>query len=169
MYRSSQPAPERILARPGFFWVMYDMNQYLYFAKEEAHSRFPDIHNSAALNKVLRNTENVFKQSSKYFTSLMSNYSPIRSGNKVTGLPIEWDDSFSAIVWRRRKVKKVPRRRKMKMKKKVPSWLSIGYRNFKKKKSVQRTSAFLWKTKKKRNCFEIKLVTSEGRAKLVMT
>ena len=94
MYRSSQPAPERILARPGFFWVMYDMNQYLYFAKEEAHSRFPDIHNNAALNKVLRNTENVFKQSSKYFTSSMSNYSPIRLGHKVTGLPIEWDDSL---------------------------------------------------------------------------
>ena len=94
MHRSFQSAPGKVLARPGFFWVMYDMNQYLYFAKEEARSHFAYIQNSAPLNIVLRNTDNVFKQSKKYFNSLMSNDSPIKLGHGVTGLPIEWDDSL---------------------------------------------------------------------------
>ena len=88
MHRSFQSTSKRILDRPGFFWVMYDMNQYLYFAKEEAHSQFAHIQYGAALNIVLRNTDNVFKQSKKYFNSLMSNDSPIQLGHRVIGLPI---------------------------------------------------------------------------------
>ena len=94
MHKSFQSAPQKNPDRPGFFWVMYDMNQYLYFAKEEACSHFAYMQNSASLNIVLRNTDNVFKQSKKYFSSLMSNDSSIQLGHRVTGLPIEWDDSL---------------------------------------------------------------------------
>ena len=47
MHRRFQSAEEGILARPGIFWVMYDMNQYLYFARERALSHFAYIQNSA--------------------------------------------------------------------------------------------------------------------------
>ena len=103
MHRSLQSAKEGILVRPGFFWIMYDMNQYLYFAKEEAHLHFEHIQNSSGLNIVFRNTDNVFKQSMKYFNSLMSNDSSIKLGHRVTGLPIEWDDSLVSC-----RVKEIP-------------------------------------------------------------
>ena len=83
-------------ARPGFFWVMYDVNQHLYLGKKSPRSHFDCIQNNAELNVVFRNTDNIFKQSKKYFKSLMSNGSPITLGHKVTGLPIEWDDSLAS-------------------------------------------------------------------------
>ena len=83
-------------ARPGFFWVMYDVNQHLYLGKKSPRSHFDCIQNNAELNEVFRNTDNIFKQSKKYFKSLMSNGSPITLGHEVTGLPIEWDDSLAS-------------------------------------------------------------------------
>ena len=83
-------------ARPGFFWVMYDVNQHLYLGKKSPRSHFDGIQNNAELNVVFRNTDNIFKQSKKYFKSLMSNGSPITLGHEVTGLPIEWDDSLAS-------------------------------------------------------------------------
>ena len=83
-------------ARPGFFWVMYDVNQHLYLGKKSPRSHFDCIQNNAELNVVFRNTDNIFKQSKKYFKSLMSNGSPITLGHEVTGLPIEWDDSLAS-------------------------------------------------------------------------
>jgi len=52
---------EDFLAKAGNFWVMFDMNQYLYFAKEQAYSRLQHLRNSALLDKVFRNTKNVFE------------------------------------------------------------------------------------------------------------
>ena len=83
-------------ARPGFFWVMYDVNQHLYLGKKSPRSHFDCIQNNAELNVVFRNTDNIFKQSKKYFKSLMSDGSPITLGHEVTGLPIEWDDSLAS-------------------------------------------------------------------------
>ena len=83
-------------ARPGFFWVMYDVNQHLYLGKKSPRSHFDGIQNNAELNVVFRNTDNIFKQSKKYFKSSMSNGSPITLGHEVTGLPIEWDDSLAS-------------------------------------------------------------------------
>ena len=95
MYRNVQFAKEGILTKPGFFWVMYDMNQYLYFEKERANSHFSKyLLNSAGLNRVFRNTECVFRQSKKYYKSLMHSDSPITLGHEVSGLPIAWDDSL---------------------------------------------------------------------------
>ena len=96
MHRRSQPAQEEMSARPRYFWVMYDSNQYLYFGKKPPPSHVEYIQGSAQLSKVFRNTDNVFKQSKKYFKSLMSNDRPITLGHGVTGLPIKWDDSLAS-------------------------------------------------------------------------
>ena len=93
IHKGFQSAQE---ARPGFFWVMYDVNQHLYLGKKSPRSHFDCIQNNAELNVVFRNTDNIFKQSKKYFKSLMSNGSPITLGHEVTGLPIEWDDSLAS-------------------------------------------------------------------------
>ena len=96
MHRNLHFAKEGILAKPGFFWVMYDMNQYLYFEKELASSHFSKyLFNSAGLNQVFRNTDCVFRQSKKYYKSSMGNDSPITLGHAVSGVPIEWDDSLA--------------------------------------------------------------------------
>ena len=73
------------LAKAGNFWVMFDMNQYLYFAKEQAYSRLQYLRNSALLDKVFRNTKNVFEQSKKYF----SDDTLITLGHAVSGLQIQ--------------------------------------------------------------------------------
>ena len=96
MHRRSQPAQEEMSARRRYFWVMYDSNQHLYFGKKPPPSHVEYIQGSAELSKVFRNTDNVFKQSKKYFKSLMSNDRPITLGHGVTGLPIEWDDSLAS-------------------------------------------------------------------------
>ena len=82
----------------GFFWVMYDTNQYLYFSKEllKLFSRY--LQNSAELKKVLRNTGNIFKQSEKYFKSLMTSENGITLGHHEYGLPIKWDTSLESKV-----------------------------------------------------------------------
>ncbi len=84
---------EQDLQKPGFFWVMYDSNQYLYFSKEKLKSYDAYLKNSAGLKKVFRNTGNVFKQSEKYFRSSMPRES-ITLGHQEAGLQIEWDDSL---------------------------------------------------------------------------
>ena len=94
MHKNSQFDKEESLAKPGIFWVMYDLNQHLYFAKEQARSHSAFLRNSAELNEVLRNTGNIFVQSMKYYKSLMPNDSPITLGHGLPGLPIEWDDSL---------------------------------------------------------------------------
>ena len=96
MHRRSRPAQEEMSARRRYFWVMYDSNQHLYFGKKPPPSHVEYIQGSAELSKVFRNTDNVFKQSKKYFKSLMSNDRPITLGHGVTGLPIEWDDSLAS-------------------------------------------------------------------------
>ena len=95
MHRRSQPAQEEMSARRRYFWVMYDSNQHLYFGKKPPLSH-DDIQGSAVLSKVFRNTDNVFKQSKKYFKSLMPNDRPITLGHGVTGLPIKWDNSLAS-------------------------------------------------------------------------
>ena len=96
MHRNLQFAKEGILAKPGVFWVMYDMNQYLYFEKEQASSQFSKyLFNSAGLNQVFRNTDCVFRQSQKYYKSSMKNDSPITLGHAVSGVPITWDNSLA--------------------------------------------------------------------------
>ena len=93
MHKNFQLDKEKSRAKRGVFWVMYDLNQHLYFAKEQADSHFAFLSNSAELNEVLRNTGNVFMQSMKYYESLPDD-SPITLGHGLPGLPIEWDDSL---------------------------------------------------------------------------
>ena len=78
----------------GILWVMYDINQYLYFSKERFLSHRSHLQSSTELNRVFRNTENVFKQAEKYFKSLVPCRSPITLGHTEAGLPVEWDDSL---------------------------------------------------------------------------
>ena len=90
MHKNRYLSEEDFLAKAGTFWVMFDMNQYLYFAKKQAYSLFQYLRSSLLLNKVFRNTRNVFEQSKKYF----SDNSPITLGHAVCGLPIRWDASL---------------------------------------------------------------------------
>ena len=79
--------------KPGYFWVMLDMNQYLYFAKDQAQeANLAHLTNCASLSKVLRNTRNVFLQSMKYFSSSLPWQSPIRLGHGENGPAVEFDD-----------------------------------------------------------------------------
>ena len=95
MQKNCYLSHEDFLAKAGNFWVMFDMNQYLYFAKEQAYSRLQYLRNSALLDKVFRNTKNVFEQSKKYF----SDHTLITLGHAVSGLQIQWEASlFSRSV-----------------------------------------------------------------------
>ena len=94
MHKNFHFPKEDFLAKPGIFWVMYDSNQHLYFAKERASLHGVHLRNSAKLNEVFRNTGHIFEQSRKYFKSLMPNDGPIRLGHGLPGLPIEWDHSL---------------------------------------------------------------------------
>jgi len=78
----------------GSFWVMYDINQYLYFSEERCTSHLSQHKGSAVLSKVFRNTESVFKQSKKYYKSLDPRDHPISLGHREVGLPIIWDNSL---------------------------------------------------------------------------
>ena len=90
-YLSHENSP----VKAGNFWVMFDMNQYLYFAKEQAYSCLQYLRNSALLDKEFRNTKNVFEQSKKYF----SDDTLITLGHAVSGLQIQWEASlFSRSV-----------------------------------------------------------------------
>ena len=94
MHKNFHFPKEDFLAKPGIFWVMYDSNQHLCFAKERASLHGVYLRNSAKLNEVFRNTGHIFEQSRKYFKSLMPNDGPIRLGHGLPGLPIEWDHSL---------------------------------------------------------------------------
>ena len=95
MHKNSYLSDDDLLAKAGHFWVMFDMNQYLYFAKEQAYSSLQYLRNSALLDKVFRNTKNVFEQSKKYF----SDDTLITLGHAVSGLQIHWEASlFSTSV-----------------------------------------------------------------------
>lgn len=101
MHKSSvvdhnKDAELEVLQKSGFFWVMFDINQYLYFSKERLQSLAAYLKNSAQLNKVLRNTGNIFEQSKKYFRSLMPQGSAIKLGHHESGLQIKWDDSLAS-------------------------------------------------------------------------
>ena len=89
---------EDLMKPTGFFWVMYDTNQYLYFSKELLKLFSGYLQNSAELKKVLRNTGNIFKQSEKYFKSLMTSENGITLGHREDGLPIKWDTSLENKV-----------------------------------------------------------------------
>lgn len=89
---------EDLMKPAGFFWVMYDTNQYLYFSKELLKLFSGYLQNSAELKKVLRNTGNIFKQSEKYFKSLMTSENGITLGHQEYGLPIKWDTSLENKV-----------------------------------------------------------------------
>ena len=47
---------------------------------------------------MLRNTGNIFKQSEKYFKSLMTSENGITLGHQEYGLPIKWDTSLESKV-----------------------------------------------------------------------
>lgn len=89
---------EDLMKPTGFFWVMYDTNQYLYFSKEMLKLFSGYLKNSAELKKVLRNTGNIFEQSEKYFKSLMTSENGITLGYQEYGLPIKWDTSLESKV-----------------------------------------------------------------------
>ena len=94
MHKNFHFPKEEFLAKPGIFWVMYDSNQHLCFAKERASLHGVHLRNSAKLNEVFCNTGHIFEQSRKYFKSLIPSDGPIRLGHGLPGLPIEWDHSL---------------------------------------------------------------------------
>lgn len=105
MHKSSVQSEEDDLYQMcGFFWVMYDLNQHLYFSKELHKSHFSHVKGSAVLNKVFRNTEHVFEQSKKYFKPMMPRDPPITLAHKESGLEIIWDDSLMSRTGEEMKV-----------------------------------------------------------------
>ena len=95
MHKSSVQSEEDDLYQMyGFFWVMYDLNQHLYFSKELHKSHFSHVKGSAVLNKVFRNTERVFDQSKMYFKPMLPRDPPITLAHKESGQEIIWDDSL---------------------------------------------------------------------------
>lgn len=78
----------------GFFWVMYDLNQHLYFSKELHKSHLSHVKRSAVLSKVFRNTQHVFEQSKKYYKPMLPRDPPITLAHNESGLEVVWDDSL---------------------------------------------------------------------------
>ncbi|KAL9970678.1 hypothetical protein ACROYT_G023089 [Oculina patagonica] len=75
-------------ADPKHMWFLYDSNQYLRF--EQQHQQYyKSLKRSTKLTKVLRNTENIFQQSRKYYKSTVTGDPTL--GHRETGLAIKWD------------------------------------------------------------------------------
>ena len=85
---------EDLLKPPGFFWVMYDSNQYLISSSKCDILTNEYFQNSAELKEVFRNTGSIFKQSEKYFKPFTATDTGITLGHKEDGLPIKWDTSL---------------------------------------------------------------------------
>ena len=79
------------LDHPNYFWVMYDANQHLDLFQSRTHLHSSSLKKSARLSNVLRNTENIYKQSRKYFKPLLMPCRPFDIGHREVGLPIKWD------------------------------------------------------------------------------
>ena len=94
MHKSSVQSEDDLYQMCGFFWIMYDLNQHLYFSKELHKSHFSRVKESAVLSKVFRNTEHVFEQSRKYYKPMMPLDPPITLAHNESGLKIFWDNSL---------------------------------------------------------------------------
>ena len=82
---------------PRYFWVFYDSNQHLHLSKKK--TIYSDqLRNSKKLHQILRNTEKVYSQVSKYFESLLKTALPVRVYHREVGLEINWvlDDSLES-------------------------------------------------------------------------
>ena len=90
----AEAEPADLLKPPGFFWVMYDSNQNLISSSHCLQSNYKYLRKSAVLKEVFRNTGNIFRQSEKYFKSIMATDPGITLGHKEDGLPIKWDTSL---------------------------------------------------------------------------
>lgn len=89
------PGSTKSVEQPKHLWVAYDTNQHLHLSDEGYHHHLQNIKDSFELSKVLRNTENIFGQTKKYFTSVEANASQIKIGHKEVGMNIKFDRSLS--------------------------------------------------------------------------
>lgn len=83
-----------LLKPPGYFWVMYDLNQCLNPLRSSCSLPSEYFCNIAELKKVFRNTGYIFRQSKKYFKPSMTTETDITLGHGEEGLPIKWDTSL---------------------------------------------------------------------------
>lgn len=93
---SGHPAVENDDLNPRYFWVFYDSNQHLHLSKETFSPHSLELSNSKRLHQVLRNTENVFLQCSKYFEPLVRCSHPVGVYHREVGLEVTWDDSLQS-------------------------------------------------------------------------
>ena len=75
-------------------WFFYDTNQHLrlHVSHQYRQQHLKNLKKSTKLTQVLRNTGNIFNQSTKYFKSILD--TPIELGHQVCGLPIKWVKSL---------------------------------------------------------------------------
>ena len=77
---------------PHFLWVMYDSNQHVQPSAEKFCCFRKYWMNSGRLTNVLRNTENIFNMSKKYYFSTMCR--KLELGHKIVGHNVVLDDSL---------------------------------------------------------------------------
>lgn len=77
---------------PHFLWVMYDSNQHVQPSAEKFRCFRKYLKNSSRLTNVLRNTENIFNMSKKYYSSTMC--PKLELGHKIVGHNVVLDDSL---------------------------------------------------------------------------
>lgn len=75
-------------------WFLYDTNQYLRLSDQQHQFFKKNRKKTTRLSSVLRNTGNVFKQSSKYYRSKVTE--ELQLGHSEDGLPIKFDDSLTS-------------------------------------------------------------------------
>ena len=81
---------------PKHTWFLYDTNQYLRSSEQQLRHHRKTLKKSTRLSVVLRNTENVFQQSRKYFKSAVTG--DLTLGHRETGLVIKWDGSLRSTA-----------------------------------------------------------------------
>ena len=81
---------------PKYIWYLYDTNQHLRLSDQQPQVLKKAYKKTTKLSAVLRNTGNVFHQSSKYFRSEVTGN--LKLGHDELGLPIKWDDSLPATT-----------------------------------------------------------------------
>ena len=84
---------------PHFLWVMYDSNQHIQPSAENFQCFQQYLKNSSQLPNVLRNTENIFDMSKKYYSSVMPSMCPeLRLGHNIVGHNVVLDDSLPELL-----------------------------------------------------------------------
>lgn len=78
-----------VAGRRYHYWIMYDSNQHLQRAEGNRSFLAKITSNTSQLTEVLRNTENIFSLSNKYYRGIYEGQ--ITLGHKIIGLEVEYN------------------------------------------------------------------------------